>query len=146
VLEKAVQGYDASAGRPWCTEVFIGAAGGRRSPRLPGSLACGLVEDNAMLEDVDRLAARIGELVQFSKQLQSERAALQARIAGLEQERTALRDQIKRKEAEFTELSENTASHQARIDILRAETDSIRVALQAEVDRYKAECETLHRQ
>jgi len=105
-----------------------------------------MVYDNAMLEDLDSLAARIGQLVQFSKQLQSERTALQARISGLEQERNALRDQLKRQEMEYSELAENSANHQARVDILRAEADSIRIALQGEVDRCKAEYEVLRRQ
>lgn len=105
-----------------------------------------MVYDNAMLEDLDSLAARIGQLVQFSKQLHSERVALQARISTLEQERNALRDELKRREAEFTELSANNADHQARVDILRAEADSTRVSLQGEVDRCKAEHETLRRQ
>src|SRR5690606_20931087 len=85
-------------------------------------------------------------LVQFSKQLQSERAALQARITGLEQERDALRDQLKRREAEYNELAENSADHQTRVDILRAEADSIRVSLQSEVERSRLEHEALRRQ
>ncbi len=105
-----------------------------------------MVYDSAMLEDLDSLAARIGQLVQFSKQLQAERVALQARIIGLEQERNALRDQLKRQEAEFSELAESSANHQARMDILRAEADSIRVSLQGEVDRCKSEYEVLRRQ
>src|SRR5690554_142251 len=92
------------------------------------SLNRGMVYDNAMLEDLDSLAARIGQLAQFAKQLQSERTALQARIAGLEQERNALRDQLKRQEAEFGELAESSAGHKARVDILRAEADSIRIS------------------
>lgn len=105
-----------------------------------------MVYDNAMLEDLDSLAARIGQLVQFSKQLQSERSALQARINALEQERNALRDQLKRRETEFAELAESSADHQARVDILRSEADSIRISLQGEVERSKAEHETLRRQ
>lgn len=105
-----------------------------------------MVYDSAMLEDLDSLAARIGQLVQFSRQLQSERTALQARVAGLEQERNALREQLKRQETEFSELAENSANHEARVDILRAEADSIRVSLQTEVERSKAEYEALRRQ
>jgi len=105
-----------------------------------------MVYDNAMLEDLDSLAARIGQLAQFTKQLQSERAALQARINGLEQERNALRDQLKRQETEFSELAESSAGHQAKMDILRAEADSIRISLESEVERCKAEYDTLRRQ
>jgi Multidrug resistance efflux pump len=105
-----------------------------------------MVYDNAMLEDLDSLAARIGQLVQFSKQLQSERVALQARVIGLEQERNALRDELKRREAEFNELAESKADHQARLDILRAEADNVRVTLQGEVERYKSEQESLRRE
>jgi len=105
-----------------------------------------MVYDNAMLEDLDSLAARIGQLAQFARQLQSERTALQARIIGLEQERNALRDQLKRQEAEFGELAESSAGHQARVDILRAEADSVRVSLEGEVERCRAEYEALRRQ
>ena len=106
----------------------------------------GMVYDNAMLEDLDSLAARLGQLVQHSKQFHAERAELHARISGLEQERNALRDELKRREAEFNELAQSSADQQTRVDILRAETDSIRVALQGEVERCKAERETLRRQ
>ncbi len=105
-----------------------------------------MVYDNAMLEDLDSLAARIGQLVQFSRQLQSDRTALQARIIGLEQERNALRDQVQRQQAEFSELAESSASHEARVDILRAEADSVRLSLQSEVERCKNEYEALRRQ
>lgn len=105
-----------------------------------------MVYDNAMLEDLDSLAARLGQLVQQSKQFHAERAELQARVTGLEQERNALRDELKRREAEFNELAQSSADQQTRVDILRAETDSIRIALQGEVERCKAERETLRRQ
>jgi len=105
-----------------------------------------MVYDNAMLEDLDSLSARIGQLVQFSKQLHSERAALQLRINSLELDRNALRDELKRREAEFSALAANNADHQARVDILRGEADSIRASLQGEVDRCKAEHEVLRQQ
>ena len=47
-----------------------------------------------MLQDLDSLAARIGQMVQFARQLQTERTALQARLKNLEQERDALRKQL----------------------------------------------------
>lgn len=109
-------------------------------------LAHGMVYDNAMLEDLDSLAARLGQLVQFTKQLQSERASLQARVNSLEQERNALRDELKRREAEFDELAQNSADHQARLDIVRAEADSIRISLQTEVERANGERENFRRQ
>lgn len=105
-----------------------------------------MVYDSAMLEDLDSLAARIGQLVQLCRQLQSERAELLARINGLEQERNALRDQLKRQETEVSELARSSADHQARVDIIRAEAESVRVALQGEVERSKAEYDVLRRQ
>ncbi|HLU78246.1 MAG TPA: hypothetical protein VKZ52_01635 [Burkholderiaceae bacterium] len=99
-----------------------------------------------MLEDLDSLAARLGQLVQHSKQLHAEKAELQARVLGLEQERNALRDELKRREAEYRELAESNADHQTRVDILRAEADSIRITLQGEVERCQAERDTLRRQ
>ena len=105
-----------------------------------------MVYDNAMLEDLDSLAARIGQLVQYSKRLHAERASLQQRVNGLEQERTALREELKRREEEMQALASDTADQQARVDILRAEADGVRAAMQAEVDRCKAEVATLRQQ
>lgn len=94
-----------------------------------------------MLQDIDSLAARIGQMVQFARQLQTERAALQARLKNLEQERDALRDQLSRREAEFASTTERAKSHEAEMQALRSEAEAARATLQVEAMQYKAELE-----
>jgi len=100
----------------------------------------------SMLQDLDSLAARIGQLVQFTKQLQSERAAMQARLRSLEQERDALRDQLQRREADFASAEARTAEHHAELEAQRTESLAAQSQLQAEVNRYKADGEAVRRQ
>jgi len=96
-----------------------------------------------MLQDLDSLAARIGQMVQFTRQLQNERAALQARLKSLEQERDVLRDQLQRREADYASASESMAAHEAQVRALQAEADAAQVSLRSEADRYKSECESI---
>lgn len=94
-----------------------------------------------MLQDIDSLAARIGQMVQFARQLQTERTALQARLKNLEQERDALRDQLLRREAEYASMTERANSHDAELQAVRSEADAAQATLQVEAMQYKAECE-----
>lgn len=96
-----------------------------------------------MLEDLDSLAARIGQMVQFTRQLQTERTALQARVKNLEQERDSLRDQLHRHEAENAAISEVASRHQAELDSIRAQAEAAEATLQVEASRYRNECEAL---
>ncbi len=95
-----------------------------------------------MLQDLDSLAARIGQMVQFARQLQTERTALQARLKTLEQERDALRDQLTRREADSSSMNERIAIHEAELQALRAEAEASQATLQIEATQYKSECET----
>ncbi|KAA0890570.1 hypothetical protein [Pusillimonas sp. ANT_WB101] len=99
-----------------------------------------------MLQDLDSLAARIGQLVQFTRQLQDERAAMQTRLKTLEQDCEAFRQQLQRREDEFSVVTERNATHEAQIQSLQAETQASHAQLQAEVARYKADCEEARRQ
>ena len=100
-----------------------------------------MVYDRAMLQDLDSLAARIGQMVQFTRQLQSERTALQARLKALEQERNALRDQLERREAEYQSMAERLERHQTEVDAVRAEAEVSQAELRVNAARYQAECE-----
>lgn len=95
-----------------------------------------------MLQDLDSLAARIGQMVQFTRQLQSERTALQARLKNLEQERDALRDQLQRRETEYSSAVERAAAHEAQIHSHQAEAQAAQATLQVDVSRYRAEAES----
>jgi predicted nucleic acid-binding Zn-ribbon protein len=105
----------------------------------PIQLMVGWFTITPMLQDLDSLAARIGQLVQFARQLQSERTALQARLKNLEQERDALRDQLHRREAEFSEMAQRIASHEAQVQALQADAEAAQATLQVETSRYKGE-------
>lgn len=94
-----------------------------------------------MLQDLDSLAARIGQLVQFTRQLQNERAAVQARLKSLEQERDAMRDQLQRREAEYSDLSASMGAHDAQLRTLQAEAQAAQSRQQTELVQYKAESE-----
>lgn len=96
-----------------------------------------------MLQDLDALAARIGQMVQFTRQLQSERLALQARMQGLEDERNALRDQLERREAEYKAMAERADQHQAEIEAVRAQAQVSHADLQVQVSRCQGETEAL---
>lgn len=93
-----------------------------------------------MLQDLDSLAARIGQMVQFARQLQTERTALQARLKNLESERDALRDQLSRREADYTSMAERLKVHENEVDSLRSEAEATNATLQIEATQYKAEC------
>ncbi|SHI23786.1 hypothetical protein SAMN04488135_1159 [Pollutimonas bauzanensis] len=96
-----------------------------------------------MLQDLDSLAARLGQMVQFTRQLQTERAALQARLKNLEQERDALRDQLQRREADYSSMTERFNVHEAEVQALRAEAEATQATLQIEATQYKVECEAV---
>lgn len=99
-----------------------------------------------MLQDLDFLAARIGQMVQFTRQLQSERSALQARLKNLDQERDALRDQLQRRETEYASVAERLEHHESQSQSQQSETQAQLQILQQEVERYKAEAQTLSQQ
>lgn len=121
---------------------------------FPTQIAAGWFTITPMLQDLDFLAARVGQLVQLARQLQSERAAQQARLTALEQERNALRDELQRRDAEYSSASERMADHEAQLQSVRdeaqaavaaarSESDAMQADLQAELSRYKAESEAL---
>ena len=96
-----------------------------------------------MLQDLDSLAARIGQMVQFTKQLQNERAALQARLKSLEHERDMLREQLQHSEAERSELAASTGAHESKLKSLQAEAEAAQVRQQSELEHCKAEFQAI---
>src|SRR5690606_21326444 len=95
-----------------------------------------------MLQDLDSLSARIGQLVQLVQRLQSDRAALQARVTSLEQERSALRDQLLRQESAQKEAIEQVRDHAGQMDALRKQAEAAEARLRDEAARYRADYET----
>lgn len=110
---------------------------------FPTHFGVGWFTITPMLQDIDSLAARIGQMVQFARQLQTERTALQARLKNLEQERDALRDQLLRREVEYASTTERANNHEAEMQALRSEAEAAQATLQVEAMQYKTECEAV---
>lgn len=105
-----------------------------------------------MLQDLDTLAARIGQLVQLVRQLQAERTAMQSQLVRMEQERNSLRDLQARQQAEHAAAAQRLAEHTNEVDAVRTQADAsleaLRVQaeaaqqeLRAEVSRYRTDYE-----
>ncbi|HUH58748.1 MAG TPA: hypothetical protein VL001_01590 [Candidimonas sp.] len=99
-----------------------------------------------MLQDLDSLAARIGQMVQFTRQLQAERTALQSRLKGVENERDLLRDQLQRHQAEYALMAERVQNQEAEVQALRTQAEAAQATLQGDATRYKAECDIVKQQ
>lgn len=96
-----------------------------------------------MLQDLDSLAARIGQMVESTRRLQDERSALQARVRSLEQERDALHDQLQRREADYSSVADRIAAHEAQVQSLQAQAQATQATLQVDLSRYKTECDSI---
>lgn len=83
-----------------------------------------------MLEDLDSLSTRIGQMAQFTRQLQTDRSALQARLSQLEQERNALRDQVARQQAEYDAMAQQVQGHAAKLHAAHAQQEALRADYQ----------------
>jgi chromosome segregation ATPase len=121
---------------------------------FPTQIVFGWFTITPMLQDLDFLAARVGQLVQLTRQLQAQYSAQQSKLTELEQERDALRHELQSRDAEFSSASERFAEHEAELQAVReaglaaaaaarAEFDLLQRDLQVEVSRYKLESETL---
>jgi chromosome segregation ATPase len=123
-LESAVKGYDS-------VSLFA------------NPFTVGWFTITPMLQDLDSLAARISQMVTLTRQLQDERSTMQARVRTLEQERDALRDQLERREADYSSVSDRIAAHETELQSVHAQARATQATLETDVDRYKAECETV---
>jgi len=103
------------------------------------SLAVGWFTITPMLQDLDSLSARLGQLVQWVGQLQEERASLLSRVRGLEQERDAVRDQLARAQAEHQTISQQAHEHTAAVETVRQQAEAAQAELRFEVSRYQAD-------
>ncbi|MFC4202994.1 hypothetical protein [Candidimonas humi] len=96
-----------------------------------------------MLQDLDSLAARIGQVVQSMRLLQAERDTLRARLKNLEQERNELRDELARRDADQRSATERLEQHQAEVDAIRTQSDAAQAELRVAAERYQAEYESV---
>lgn len=99
-----------------------------------------------MLQDLDSLAARIGQMVQFTRQLQTERSALQAQLKVLDQEQDSLRRQLQLREHDYSLVEKKLSEHESQIQSQQSEAQSQLLALQKNLEHYKTQSETLSQQ
>jgi len=97
----------------------------------------------AMLQDLDSLSARIGQLVQLVQRMQSDRSSLQARITSLEQERNAVREQLVREHSTQQEAAEQVRHHAAQMEVLRKQAELTEAGLREEAARCRSDYDTV---
>ena len=98
-----------------------------------------------MLQDLDALSQRIRQVAQLARDLQSERAALHAKVRQLEQECQSLKDQQLREGQEFARMSERLARHDQELQAAREESGQHRAALESEVRDHQIRSDSLQR-
>lgn len=88
-----------------------------------------------MLEDLDRLVARIGQLTEYSARLKAERAAAQEREAVAERRSTHLQGQLSAQREQVDTLQQLLDECEASRRGLQSEVDRATAELRAEVER-----------
>lgn len=96
-----------------------------------------------MLQDLDSLAARVGQMVRLVRQLQADRETLQSRLKRTEQERDGLRGQVDQYKADHQAITARLDGHMAEVEAVRAQADKSQADLRDEVLRYRAEHDAL---
>ena len=93
-----------------------------------------------MLQDLDSLAARIEQMVKHTRQLHTERAAMQTRLKTLETERGQLSEQLQQREAEFNGMARKLAEHESSVQVAQEQAIKAQAQLQLELDQYRQRC------
>jgi chromosome segregation ATPase len=96
-----------------------------------------------MLQDLDQLAARIGLLVQRTRQLHAERDTLRTRLSDSETRQSALQKRCADNEAELAQLRALLADHDKAASSARADADQAVVVLREQLEREAAERKAL---
>ncbi|HEY0294942.1 MAG TPA: hypothetical protein VGC69_06365 [Bordetella sp.] len=96
-----------------------------------------------MLQDLDQLAARIGLLVQRTRQVHTERDALRARLNDSELQQRNLQQRCADHEAELQSLRAAVAEHGQAAETVRAEAGQVEAALREQLAHESAERQAL---
>lgn len=91
-----------------------------------------------MLQDLESLAARIGQLVELTQKLQSEHDALVQRAGTAEQQRDALQEQLQRQEIEYKDVAAQASRHQAEMNALRSQSEAALQQLRQQAEQTEA--------
>lgn len=95
-----------------------------------------------MLQDLDQLAARIGQLVQRTRQLQAERDALRVSLSQSEAAQRALEQRCNERQAEILTLQTKLQEHDGTVDDLLSEARQAENDLRAQLAREASERQT----
>ena len=93
-----------------------------------------------MLQDLDFLAARIEQMVTLTRQLQTERAALQARVKSLDDERMQLSSQLQKRDVDLIAMTDSLADQESSLQAAQAKAADVQTQLERELDQYKQRC------
>ncbi|MBO9356593.1 hypothetical protein GG851_21590 [Bordetella petrii] len=96
-----------------------------------------------MLQDLDQLAARIGQLVQRTRQLHAERDALRVRLNQSESSQRALEQRCAEREAEIQALQTKLQEHDGTVSTVLAEARQTEADLREQLARAAADRDTL---
>lgn len=96
-----------------------------------------------MLQDLDQLAARIGQLVQLTRQLQAERDALRVSLGQSEAAQRALEQRCDERQAEILALQTKLQEHDGAVDDLLSEARQSELDLRAQLARAISEHQAL---
>ncbi|ALM86361.1 hypothetical protein [Bordetella sp. N] len=99
-----------------------------------------------MLQDLDNLAARIGQLVQRTRQLHAERDALRARLHQAEQEARALRTRCDDADDKVQQLQDRLQNHDSEVGGRLAQAEAAEATLRAELERHVQQLHVLESQ
>lgn len=88
-----------------------------------------------MLQDLDQLAARIGQLVQLTRQLQAERDGLRVSLGQSEAAQRALEQRCNERQAEILVLQTRLQEHDGAVDDLLSEARQSEIELRAQLAR-----------
>ncbi|MFA5704253.1 MAG: hypothetical protein WC982_12140 [Advenella sp.] len=92
-----------------------------------------------MLQDLDQVAARVGQVVQLSRSLMAERQSIAARLALAEKARDSFRDQFQAREDEFKSIIQRLDNHEQEVGEIRAKAQHENVQLKSELESAQQE-------
>ncbi|MNQ60032.1 hypothetical protein D3C85_742990 [compost metagenome] len=96
-----------------------------------------------MLQDLDQLAARIGQLVQRTRQLHAERDALRLRLNDFEAEQRVLKQRAADREAEIVTLQSKLQDHDGAVTAMLEQAQQAEIVLREQLARETAERQAL---
>ncbi len=92
-----------------------------------------------MLQDLDQVAARVGQVVQLSRSLMAERESISTRLSLAEKARDSFRDQFQAREDEFKSIIQRLDNHEQEVGEIRAKAQHENVQLKSELDSAQQE-------